>query len=579
MAESTPTSFIISQLEACIAANFSATEIGTLSEALLAAPADLAPAYAELLEALTNYALQLRDGAVKQSSSTATLFRESAALLQEADTREQPSANVAEAIHSLLERLDLEASGGFDAAEAGELPIDATSSENAAQTFRMRQAMHRIRCLIDSIRPSTMSPTPLSAQEALRRAQLGILQALEADLPIEPSVSVRVVGDAIAGKFTDINLKVSVSSDQQVHSSCIHALTTLGSHVITSLPQEGGIEVDIAATGETIAMNLSVPSELPTPDKLIHVAKEAGFVRTSALLGSDELRQFMLLPAKRDSGWLKEVSSLFAVLNHYGAEVKFQSATNGTQVNLTIPSTMRECAVAVFALGNSLYAFAVQDIEKVEVRNPTTHSNIDREPSFDDSDNIFKLSSERSAHADVCVTLTRPPNTHQIYFTSQEPDGYVVSLDSPVTPHGCVQLRDGRVVNLISIWDLDGFADARRSKTSIKPALRLIAFNDCELPMQLSSNEIAVEMVSTELAAISAMQENRPHGLLVAKQSPISHPALFNFAKDRRINVLTEVRSQNQKDEPGELVATVQVQTSQDLRASLRAESLARRSS
>ena len=136
---------LLDALDSCISERISDESLARLCTALEASAQSETGLQVELIEALTNYGFQLRDGAVSPTPTTPSLFREAHALLNGV---EQPDFGDAQRhkVADLLERIDLEASGGFDESEVGEVSTFdyATGAKNDSQ--RLRNTLHRLTC-------------------------------------------------------------------------------------------------------------------------------------------------------------------------------------------------------------------------------------------------------------------------------------------------------------------------------------------------------------------------------------------------------------------------------------------------
>lgn len=555
---------VLERIDACIAALFSQVSIGRL-HALVDEPPELSlPGTRALFRSFANYVHQLHDGVIDPSTSTKPIFVEFAELLRAGETRELPM-RFEQRLADLDERIDIEASGGFDAAEAGELGTFSPVTATEGQRNGAYRAGMRLRASLDSLQ-RLHADGPAFAHVLATQSEL--LAALLEELPAEPMTPLQTFAEQLALLLGQSKWAVSMPDDGSINASIADEIASLAVEIALALGSERNGSVSMRASDAELRIEFSSDAMAFTPETLRRSAIERELLTVRAQLSDSEALQFALLPdSEFDADSLMAQSMLFASLEYLGAQLTIEKEDEFARFVLCVPQSNRLTSVAVFETNNASYAVLTSDVKSCEPRLADAEAN----ESFDDSRYPVAFRNAVKDGEGYCVTLQDAHGEVQWHVNATEVEGLALvgTCDTPsVLLGGCTRLLDRRVVTLLTVADVRSpIFDAVAINGSTNP--RLLAFTGCELPTQLRRQDVVVDWVNNETEAIAEMQECQPHVALLNK-THLKRAARFLLeARKREVHALVETSVGDQ--EPSESAELKTVQTSRELLTELRA--------
>lgn len=497
----------------------------------------------ELFEALTNYVYQLRDGAIEATPDTASLFHEARVLLGEDGSTPQ-RVSFHDQVASLLERIDLAASGGFDALEAGEVSEFDRLIESTSDALRIQNTLHRIHAALNAIERHTQltrsdNPSLVAIFSRLRR----LLGSLAAPALSSQAIPLATLEEMLSVQLAETTVDLRVDGEGFVHPTYIPILSSLISQLAHSLSANKISDIRISHRQEVIEIQLTLlVRDLSTSDLLTY-AIEQGFLSADAPIHDGDELQYLLLPRTAHANeQLIQSSSLFDDLQSLCAQVNVKSMGDTITVTTTLPANVRLEEVTTFKLHGALYAILTESVKNVDYTARV--DEIDSRSSFNTEDDSYRVISRNQSKSkeEVCLHIDDGVKRIALYVDQMEPPGQFPVLHSSLTnAHigGGVRLFDRRLVVLLSPDELDdpSLSDFEPPSST---APRLLVLGTVPLISLLSVPDYQVSYAKGELDATAAFQEQRPSAILVEQQKLAAYRRLLADAKGLNVHILVQ---------------------------------------
>ena len=512
--------------------------------------------HVELYEAMVNYVYQLRDGAIQTSEDTNSLFREAIALLREEEAPVQ-GKSLDDRTVQLLERFDLEASGGFDASEAGEVPDVQSLSVPNSESLQTQNTLHRLFASLAMIeRHSGVEHSSASLETAFSRHR----RLLGALVPIpQPSHSVSLASleETLSLRPTQADAVTKLVADGTVHPSYIPNLASLLAELASTLSAFAPNEMKISREHTELQLQFSLSVNQSILSGLRTSAINRGFLHADApLRDGSETHYLLLSESTQASDHLIHQSVLLDVFQSYCATVAIETSEESTQLLVTLPADARSEQVTVFKLAGSLYAVPTDAITDIDYE--VTQSDVSFESFLKTDQGSFRVASiyKSSSEQEACLLIDEGGVRVALWVDQIEPPGQLIVLDrfTPQTHFGGgVRLHDRRLVVLLSAADLEGI-----SKSTPKPqpstSPRLLVLGHVPLAQSLSEDFSQFSYATDRMNAIAAFQERRPHAILTTQSEITTYAHLITTAKRLDVPVIVQ-RSANHDEIDEELAA------------------------
>lgn len=539
---------LLDSLANCIRERISRESLDTLHDALEDRLKSVEDPYVELIEALANYVYQLRDGAIQASDDTTSLFREALALLGQDDQAIQ-SPSRSDQTASLLERIDLEASGGFDALEAGEVPDVERMIESNSETFRIQNTLHRLQASLKTLERhaqvtrSTASAVPIFSHH--RR----LLDSLAPNPQRTQSVSLASLEEMLTLQLGESDTEINMVAEGAVQPSYIPALAALIAQLTATLSDKDIKEIKISHVQDELEIQLTCTVNDSGISSLRTSAINRGFLHAEAALRDGvEMQYLMLAESIQADERLIQSSALLDHLQALCASVAVESSTETTLVSVTLPSDVKSEQVTVFRKDGALYAISTDAI--IDVDYATNYEEVSFGSSLENefgSFRVVKLNHTEGTH-EACLLINDGGVRVALFVDHMEPPGQFIvrdSLTSNTHYGGGVRLEDRRFVVLLSAIDLD---DARELSLDSQPSTnrRLLVLGRVPHASRLSRKTYRVSHAAGELDATAEMQEQLPHAVLVEQHELNAYGHLLTKAKRLGIPVIVQ-KSANQE--------------------------------
>lgn len=493
----------------------------------------------ELFEALANYVYQLRDDAIQPTADTPSLFREAQSLLGE-DRASPQGTSFENQTARLLERIDLEASGGFDAIEAGEVPELDRYSDSKSEPLRTQNTLHRLRASLETVARHIETSRSGTSLTALFERQRKLIDTLTPNPLVSQTMPLADLEELISVQQTAATADLSIDGEGYVHPSYIPILSTLVSRLAALLSskmehmkitrQEDAIEIRVA-----LNINASHLSDLRA------TAIEHGLLHVDAPLPEGQELQYLLVAGSSQANELLVRSSeLIDHLQLLCAGVAVDFSTELPHLTITLPAHATLAQVTVFKLSGALYAILTGSVAQIDYESRT--DNVSKHMSVDRYHRPYKLSplNRVNANHEACLLIDEEENRRALFVDQIEPSGQLAVLDASLTSTyigGSVRLQDRRLVVLLWPEDLD---DPLLSPPDFQQStqLRLLVLGGVAPAMQLSQRSFQVSLVDGEMDAMTSLQEQRPHAILATQKELANYGNLTLEANRRNVPVI-----------------------------------------
>ncbi len=551
MADSVSHRLLLDCLARCVEEHFAIDALGELCDTLERALNLGAVTNTELVEALANYGHQLHAGAIQLTEETTALFREAQAILSE-DGMSRQGVSIEDRATRLLERIDLEASGGFDAFEAGEVAAVDGSVDPNYELLQLRNLIHRLHASLDTVERyvSTSAVGKPSADVLSRHRQL--LDSLTTTPPGSQVVPLMTVEEMLSLQLGGTRVNVNVDGESTVHPTYAPILTSLVTHLTASFDATTNRTVTIKPNQDVIEIELTLEMDQAGLAGLRAKAIERDFLSVHAPLHDADELQYVLLPDTCEAGErLVQTSALFDYLNALGADVAIDSPDKTIRVRTELPAKVRLESVTVFQIDGAKYAIltnSINDIDYTRSVNDTTFKQ-----SIESGSRILHvkgLGPSKTNH-EACLLIKDDDGSGALFVDQIESPGQLVVGDTfDVTIHvgGSVRLLDRRLVVLLSLDDLD---ESRPPSGGAEPdaMLRLLALGDATFASQVSRHVSQVSFADGDLVAMAALQEQKPHAIYLEYRDLSTYTNVLSRAQQLHVHLIVRTC--------GELSATV----------------------
>ena len=547
MSNSVSSQLLLESLANCVRERSSRESLDQLCQILDDGLTSVDDPHVELFEALANYVYQLRDGAIQTSDDTASLFREALVLLGE-DPSSLQRASSADRTAGLLERIDLAASGGFDALEAGEIPDAERLIDAKSESLRIQSTLHRLHSSLETIERHTQSsPLSPSFTSVLSRHRQ-LLDALAPSPSPSQSVSLTSLDEMLSLEVGESETDITIDAEGSVHPSYLPTLSSIVTQLTNTFPSIRVMKIfreqDTLDIQLTFDANDSISSSLRTS------AINHGFLNSDAPLRNGDEIQYLLVPdSSQPDEQLIQSSSLFDHLQSLCARVVAESSAETTEMSITLPANFRLEQVVVFKQDGALYAVWTDIVADIEYA--TFNEDISFRSFIENDQGSFRVvnSNQMRGEHEACLFINDGGFRVALFVDQIETPGQLAVLDS-LSPEthlgGGVRLLDRRFVVLLSAVELnDGSPPSLNSQ--VGTTRRLLVLGSAPLAKGLSRNTYHISHAAGELEATATFQEQRPYAILVEQNELPAYRRLLSTAKRLDVPVVVQI-SPNRDD-------------------------------
>ena len=533
----------------CARERFSRDSLDRLCDALEGGLKSSDDPWIELLEALTNYVYQLRDGAIQANADTTSLFHEARTLLGD-DASSRPSVSFDDQVANLLERIDLAASGGFDALEAGEVSEFDRVVESTSESLRIQNALHRIHAALNAIERHTQlsrSDSPSLATLFSRHRQL--LDSLAPPPFSNQAIPLAALEELLSLQLAETNTDLKVDSEAFVHPTYIPMLTSLITHLANTVSTRKIEDIQISRRQDEIEIRLTLRSGDSPLSDFHTTAIERGFLNSNAPIHDGDELQYLLLPrTSRANEQLTQSSALFDDLQSLCGNVSVESMEETITVTTTLPANVKLEEVTTFKLNGELYAILTESVKNVDYTANADEVETPSSPTSEPGSYRVISLNQSKRNDDACLQIDDGINRIAMFVDQMEPPGQLPVLDSFIkNAHigGGVRLLDRRLAILLSPGEFDELLPSAFIP-SPSATSRLLVLGAVPLVSQLSLHEYQVSYVEGELDAVAAFQEQRPKAIMVAQHEIATYDRLLTTDKVMNVAVIV-FKSGNQE--------------------------------
>lgn len=540
---------LLESLANCIRERISKDSLNTLNDALEDGSKSIDETHVELLEALANYVYQLRSGAIDVSDNTASLFREALTLLGE-DASARQGTSSADQTAGLLERIDLEASGGFDALEAGEVPQADRLTDTKSETLRIQNALHRLHASLETLERSTQLARSNASFESLFLRHRRLLDSLTPRPQQTQSVPLTSLEELLTLQLGVSETAINMVAEGSVHPSYVATLVALIAQLITTLSKNPIREIGIVREQDSLDIELTCTVSDAGMSSFHASAIHRGFLHRDAPLHDGDELQYVLLPESiQGTEHLIQSSTLLDRLQALCARVVVTPSAETTRVSVSLPADVKTEQVTVFKQDDALYAIstdAINDVDyAINIADVSFQSSLENEYG---SFRVVRLNHTNEDY-EACLFIDDGGDRVALFVDQLEPPGQLTVLD-PLTPKthlgGGVRLLDRRLVVLLSPVDLDDVRQSSRDPL-LSTTCRVLVLGRVPLATQLHRDAYRVSYAEGELDATAAMQEQLPHAILVHEHELTVYGRLLEKANRSNVPVMVK-KSENQKE-------------------------------
>ena len=533
---------LLDALAHCVRERFSDESLDTLCDALESGSKSNDDPTFELFEAMTNYVYQLRDGAIEVTADTTSLFRKAESLLDE-DSAFRQGISFDDEVTNLLERIDLEASGGFDALEAGEVPEFDKSTDSESDSIRTHNSLHRLLASlesIESIAEETRSSVPFARVFARHRR---LLDALTPPANTSHALPLRTLEELLTLQLTVTSTDVDVDDESVVHPTYIPLLSSLVTQLVNTLSIIEISDLSISRKQDTIEIQLVLHTSETHLSGSRALAVEKGFLHPDAPLREAQELQYLLLPESAEAHEpLIRSAALIDQLQTVCAQVTFEATEETHRLTTVLPANVSLEEVAVFKLNGALYALLTESVTEVIYPSKTARTEVSSTLETELGSYRVSTLNTTSGNHEACLLIDDGENRLALFVDRIETPGQLPIFDSFSVNNyvgGGMRLLDRRLVVLLSIDDLD---DALTSTLSPRKSAtyRLLVLGEVPLASQLSKRIYQTSIAAGELNATAAFQEQHPHAILVEQNDLPVYGNLLTHANRLNIPVIVQ---------------------------------------
>lgn len=508
---------LLSAILECVEKGFTDKSVSHLQSRVDTASQSKEAPFPELIDALMNFMYQLQAGAVKVTASAIGLIQETHGLLQQAHAA-SASSLPSDLIDNLLERLDLEASGGFDEGEAGELPASARSTTVSQGTLSSANILHRLDATLATAERHLFnipSRVPLSEILALQRQLLGQLTSrLSNERMLSASDLEGGLKAYLGTESPDIAVHEAAAFDLSIGKLLVDCLTEFTKSLANCNASSVHLRTHEDSTIATFTIDLLTNPAIQLRQQTI----KQGYLNPCANIPDPDLLQFLSLALDDEpTTSVTSKSLLHRLLYALKANAIFESKENAkVQITLTIPTRTQVAEIQVLQIDGDLYGIPASSLE-----------DFDSSPNLDDirTNNTLTRNGQTFQALDIRERHSNQPTVAYINCGDErigllidqiQTKGELVSSHVDPINHyvgGCVRLVDGRLVVLLDPDVLEVLKTNEQLLTDTK--IRLCVVGEPTLANQLSRREYRIEACEYEFEACAAVQEQRPHALLL----------------------------------------------------------------
>ncbi len=495
---------------------------------------------------MTNYVYQLRDGAIQVTSDTTSLFRRAQTLLDE-DSPSRHGISFDDEVASLLERIDLEASGGFDALEAGEVPEFDKPTDSNSDSLRVHNTLHRLFASLKSIENTTEEIPSRAAFERRLSEHRRLLNSLAPPTRMRSALPLTTLEELLTLQLTFIDADLDVDEHGLVHPSYIPLLSSLITQLTNVLNIAKIRNTQISRGQDTIEIQVTLNDSDTHASGLRANAIERGFLHADAPLHEGANLQYLLLSESASANEpLIQTSALFNQLQSFCAKVVVEAMDETHIVTITLPANVRLEETTVFQLNGALYAVLTESVAEVNYLSKTDGAAV--LSSLESEYGPYRVSnlSERNENHEACLLIDNGEDRVALFVDRIEPPAQIRVFD-PLSSNayigGSICLLDRRIVILLSSDDLDD-ALSPSPDLQIAPTFRLLALSATPVISQLSRRVYEVLIAEGELDATRSIQEHRPQAILVQQRDVSTYGNLLSLANRWEIPVIVQCSGQ-----------------------------------
>lgn len=502
----------------------------------------------ELFGALTNYVYQLRDGAIHVTPDTTSLFRKAQSLLDE-DSSSRRGISFDDEVANLLERIDLEASGGFDALEAGEVPGFDKPTGSESTSLRIHNTLHRLRASLEAIENSTAenySGAPITRMVSKHRS---LLDSLIPPPHANHALPLTTLEELPSLQLTFSGVELDVDEEGVVHPTYIPLLSSFLTQLANDLSIDKIRDTQVTREHDELEIQLTFHTSNTQVSALRTRAIEQGFLHADALLDEEVAIDHLLLSeTARAHEPLIQSSDLFMQLQSLCAKVVVKATDETACVTTTLPANVNLEDVTVFKLNGEKYALLTESV--AEIIYSTSTDNNENRPSRTNDFESYRVSrlSNSNGNNGACLLTNNNGNQIALFIDQLEPSGQLPILE-PLGANtyvgGAVCLLDRRLVVLLSHDDLDD-AETTMPISRESPRFRLLMLGTLSIASRLNRHVWKLSPSEGELDATAKFQEQHPHAILVEQHDLATYRNLL--AHVNRLNVRVIVHCSEPRD-------------------------------
>lgn len=504
----------------------------------------------ELINALKNLVFQLQDGAIEPSTNVVKLVRETHDALMRAWSTDS-TALPADAFDELLERLDLEASGGFDAEEAGIDPEKAESNHAPHQPFELTNTLHRLQASLETIeRRLRNSQTDVRLGDALDRHQ-HLLEGLARDLSRADALTAKALEAVLQSHFGLDAPEVSVRDDNAFHPSMARLLVACLTELISVVASRKPRSLEITKKQDSTCATLNTDLVHEETTRLREYAIKRGLVNPHSNISEKDLLPILLLPSEMNlREHICQHSALFRLLSALKADILLNLGEDApARIVADIPQSML-LEIAVFMIDGALYGIPANSVTGIDTSPNLEELRLNQAVVRNETE-YYLAELAGSSPNRACVVFIDHKLSH-IALPIDQIDGtgeLVVVKSNGIDQYvgGGLRLVDGRLVVLLDPSDL--VHDVPVASSFAHSKVRLYVVGDDSLAQQLSPRHYQIEQSVHESDACTSIQEQKPHAVLINAPSTMQLTTLRGLAKRLDIPVLIQSDAETKASE------------------------------
>ena len=547
MSDSVTNASISQILNKCVSTSFESATVEKACGSLELLAANANSSTSELAKALINFLFQIHSGAIKPNQSTIVLINESIALFENVDaTKNQPTESAGE-LNSLLERIDLEASGGFDPDEADGEDIQNARELTLNEKQRLRNQLGRLHTGLEAFRQGVVSDSVDASRLAnLTNRYQDLIHSMRAGLAHANLVTATELEQRIA-------IETNMSSDRMSVDATVAMSSSITSHFVgiirsLSLLEIGELNKLEISNTDANSLNAIVTFELAESlaNALQAIASKLEIHPSLSLLDESELMQFAIVSSNPNETESVRSFAPSALLCHrLNGTLSTSVSDQFLELRVSLPRDISLERVTTFKFGEDLYAIRDHDVVNIEF-NPAVNSK-SFDPVIEFHGNELPIRNSRSKidkfGKSPCLILRGDRCQYGLFVNALEPAGQVLDSDTE-EKRGCCTLFDGRSAILLDASDLESELKPNRVAKSVLADYVLCL--DGSVPSSwMQGLASKVDYAAGARHAKQTIQEHRPVAVVASIETIRSQLDLIRFIATKKITLIANGQSLN----------------------------------